>query len=31
MLKWPEVLTLARNGNPDPDKKVIKTDAEWRR
>jgi peptide-methionine (R)-S-oxide reductase len=30
MLKWPDVLNLARTGNPAPDRKVIKTDAEWR-
>jgi peptide-methionine (R)-S-oxide reductase len=31
MLKWPDVLNLAKNGNPTPDRKVVKTDAEWRR
>jgi peptide-methionine (R)-S-oxide reductase len=30
MLKWPDVLNLAKNGNPSPDRKVVKTDAEWR-
>ena len=30
MLKWPDVLTLAKAGNPAPDRKVVKTDAEWR-
>ena len=30
MLQWPEVLNLAKNGNPAPDRKVVKTDAEWR-
>ena len=30
MLKWREVQDLAKNGNPDPDKKVVKTEAEWR-
>ena len=30
MLKWPEVLNLASNGNPAPAQKVVKTDAEWR-
>src|SRR5271170_6890748 len=30
MLKWPDVLNLAKAGNPAPDRKVIKTDAEWR-
>ncbi len=30
MLRWPDVLNLAKNGNPDPDRKIVKTDAEWR-
>jgi peptide-methionine (R)-S-oxide reductase len=30
ILKWQEVLDLAKKGNPAPDRKVIKTDAEWR-
>jgi methionine-R-sulfoxide reductase len=30
MLKWPDVLHLAKEGNPSPDRKVVKTDAEWR-
>ena len=30
MLKWPDVLSLATNGNPDPDRKVVRTEAEWR-
>jgi methionine-R-sulfoxide reductase len=30
MLKWPDVLKLAKDGNPAPDHKVVKTDAEWR-
>jgi len=30
MLKWPDVLNLAKSGNPAPDRKVVKTDAEWR-
>ena len=29
-LKWLDVLKYANNGNPTPDKKVEKTDAEWR-
>ena len=29
-IKWQEVLKLAKEGNPDPDRKVVKTDAEWR-
>ncbi len=29
-LKWPEILNLAKGGNPAPDRKVVKTDAEWR-
>ena len=31
MLKWSDVLNLAKNGNPAPERKVVKTDAEWRR
>ena len=30
MLKWPDVLNLAKSGNLAPDRKVVKTDAEWR-
>jgi hypothetical protein len=30
MLKWPDVLNLAKGGNPAPDRKTVKTDAEWR-
>ena len=30
ILKWADVLNLAKAGNPEPDRKVIKTDAEWR-
>jgi peptide-methionine (R)-S-oxide reductase len=30
MLKWPDVLNSAQNGNPAPDRKIVKTDAEWR-
>jgi peptide-methionine (R)-S-oxide reductase len=30
MLKWPDVLNSAQNGNPAPDRKLVKTDAEWR-
>jgi peptide-methionine (R)-S-oxide reductase len=30
MLKWNDVLALAKNGTPPPDHKVAKTDAEWR-
>ena len=31
MLNWNDVLNFARNGNPAPDRKVLKTDDEWRR
>jgi len=31
MIQWSEVLSLAKNGNPAPDRKVVKTDEEWRR
>ncbi len=30
MLTWPDVLNLAKNGNPAPDNKVVKTETEWR-
>ena len=30
MLKWNDVIGFTKNGNPKPDKKVIKTDNEWR-
>ncbi len=30
MLKWPDILNLAKNGNPAPDRRVEKSDAEWR-
>jgi methionine-R-sulfoxide reductase len=31
MLKWNDVLKVAKAGNPPPDHKVTKTEAEWRR
>jgi methionine-R-sulfoxide reductase len=31
MLKWDDILDYARRGNPAPDRKVSKTDAEWRK
>jgi methionine-R-sulfoxide reductase len=31
MLKWNDILETARRGNPAPDRKVTKTDAEWRK
>ena len=30
MLKWPDVLALAENGNPPPPRRVEKTAEEWR-
>ena len=30
MLKWNDILDFARRGNPAPDRKVTKSDAEWR-
>jgi methionine-R-sulfoxide reductase len=30
MLKWNDVLEFSRKGNPAPDRKVVKTEAEWR-
>ena len=29
MITWNEVLSFARNGNPKPDQKVVKTAEEW--
>jgi len=29
MIQWPDVLNLAKDGSPAPDRKVVKTDAEW--
>ena len=30
MLKWNDIIKFAKEGNPEPDRKVIKTDEEWR-
>jgi methionine-R-sulfoxide reductase len=30
MLRWPDVLKIASDGNPAPDHKVVKTETEWR-
>jgi methionine-R-sulfoxide reductase len=30
MLKWPDILQFAKDGNPAPDRKVVKTDEQWR-
>jgi methionine-R-sulfoxide reductase len=30
MLKWKDVIDFASNGNPDPDRKVVKTEEEWK-
>jgi len=30
MLKWPDILQLSKEGNPAPDRKVVKTDEQWR-
>ena len=30
MLKWTDIIKVAKNGNPKPDRKIKKTDAEWR-
>jgi methionine-R-sulfoxide reductase len=29
-LNWNEVMQLAKNGTPPPERKIVKTDAEWR-
>ena len=31
MLRWNDVVRWARDGNPEPDHRVTRTDAEWRR
>ena len=30
MLRWTDVLKLAKDGNPAPTRKVVKTESEWR-
>jgi len=30
MLTWKDVIHFAVNGNPEPDKKIVKTDQEWK-
>lgn len=30
MLNWNDLIAFAKKGNPEPDKKVVKTDAEWK-
>ena len=30
MLKWPDVVTIANRGNPEPPRRVERSDAEWR-
>ncbi len=30
LLKWNDIIAFAKKGNPTPDRKVTKTDAEWR-
>lgn len=30
MLNWNSIIQFARTGNPEPDKKVVKTEAEWK-
>lgn len=31
MLKWPDIISLAKNGNPEPDRRVEKSDQEWKK
>jgi methionine-R-sulfoxide reductase len=31
ILKWQDILRIAKEGNPAPDHKVVKTEAEWRK
>lgn len=30
ILKWPDILHFAENGNPEPDRRVEKTEKEWK-
>ncbi len=30
MLKWTDVISFAKNGNPQPDKKITQTEDEWK-
>ncbi|MDD2985223.1 peptide-methionine (R)-S-oxide reductase MsrB [Flavobacterium sp.] len=30
MINWNTIIQIAKNGNPKPDKKVVKTEAEWK-
>lgn len=30
MLKWNDIIEFATKGNPEPDRRVVKTDEEWR-
>jgi methionine-R-sulfoxide reductase len=31
ILKWQDILRTAKEGNPEPDHRVVKTEAEWRK
>ena len=30
MINWNSIIQFTKNGNPEPDKKVVKTEAEWK-
>jgi len=30
MVKWPDILRLAQQGSPPPERKVVKSEAQWR-
>ena len=30
MLTWNDILTFSREGNPEPERTIVKTDQEWR-
>ena len=30
MLRWKDIIAFSTKGNPEPDKRVVKTEAEWR-
>ncbi|MDP9054403.1 MAG: peptide-methionine (R)-S-oxide reductase MsrB [Acidobacteriota bacterium] len=30
VMNWPDILNTAKTGNPEPDRKVVRSEAEWR-
>lgn len=31
MLKWPDILNFTKNGNPEPDRRIEKSEEEWQK